>query len=284
MAFSSLLLSLALVALSAAAASLPGGERVSDTAVQDDKANSTLLSPPGNGQPPHDTATGMGKTVSGGALKPELTRAQLPELAETTVTGTEPTDSMSLPTQLPDDAADGTEKNANGGTSKPELARSQVPESVEETPTTEPQPVDVSGSTPLKLVCPSVNPERYHTTAWYLLRGTSFFGLYRIDHESGRVSEYLGRRRLNETLNVTDPPNLTIFDDTCKHTGTYQCQRNAHVGFRNERYTFHVANCTVFSRDGNYTAFRNTASHPMSTTSGLMIAAGAVASILRSCY
>lgn len=148
------------------------------------------------------------------------------------------------------------------------------------------QPVDVisGATTPVELACPRENPDRYTSTGWYVLKGTSHRGLYRSNMR-GEVYKYSkeGRPDTNVRLNLTDPYTITIYDDACNHTEVYQCMRFARVGFRNEAYTFHVDNWTVIKEYTEETAVTlgNAAPHQISTP-GLVIAAGAVVHFITS--
>lgn len=104
--------------------------------------------------------------------------------------------------------------------------------------------------TPLKLVCPSSNPERFYRTSWHLITGANTgVGLYRIN-DKGVATRYPGLLPgLYEIHNLTNTKDLIIYDNTCNYTANYRCWRLAHAGSRIEMYDFHVANCSVVMKE-----------------------------------
>ncbi|KAI4792907.1 hypothetical protein KUCAC02_025126 [Chaenocephalus aceratus] len=105
---------------------------------------------------------------------------------------------------------------------------------------------------PLRLVCPSVNPERFIATTWYLVPNRNSNGsveLYRIDAK-GTVSNHSSdiAQGLNVTHILTRNKDLMIYSHACDYTAEYQCTRSARVGRGNRVHKFSVGNCTVSSR------------------------------------
>lgn len=101
----------------------------------------------------------------------------------------------------------------------------------------------------LKLICPNTHADRFLSTSWFLQTGRGMIGLYRID-QKGLVFSYKDWYNIlfgtNVTHNVTDAKVLSIHLYTCAHTATYWCKRSGRVGYKNEVYSFSVANCTMF--------------------------------------
>lgn len=96
----------------------------------------------------------------------------------------------------------------------------------------------------LLLVCPSSTHGHVYSTIWYAYTPTGLrCGLYLnlVQFYDTGCTQSIA----NVTHSLTNYGALIIYGDTCNHNATYQCLRSAEVGYRNEEFTFSVANCTV---------------------------------------